>query len=153
MNNELLNAGHITSDVEKRRALLCGLRKDFSVIGKIIRVSNKSFPDAVSHLIVEESSTDEIDREQRALTSNAWAAYMTILSHLIYTVSKRNISEIAVLRLLCRTQNNLWGDPQADENDHDYQHEENVTDLLDAVTYYYELRQPFWHPAGVPPER
>lgn len=50
---ELQDAGQIIMDLEKRCTLLGGLRDEFSVIGKVIRMSDKSFKDAVSHLIVE----------------------------------------------------------------------------------------------------
>lgn len=54
----------------KSRTLLCGLRSDFSVIGKAIRMSDKSFSDVVSHLIVKESSKDETDWHQKTLIAN-----------------------------------------------------------------------------------
>lgn len=57
------------SDLEKLRTLLRGLHKDFPVIGTEIRMSDRSFTDAVSHLIVEESSKSEIAWLQKAMTA------------------------------------------------------------------------------------
>lgn len=46
--NELHDAGHILSDLEKRHTPLCGLHEDFSVIGKVIKMSDRSPTDAAS---------------------------------------------------------------------------------------------------------
>ena len=63
--NELAAAGHPISSLEKKRALLRGLREEFSVVAQVIRTTGKDYDEAVSQLIIHESSMN-IDSPQEA---------------------------------------------------------------------------------------
>lgn len=52
---ELLDAGHKIEETEQIHYLLRDLRKDYILIGKFIRMSSRSFTDALSHFINEVS--------------------------------------------------------------------------------------------------
>lgn len=70
--NELAAAGHIVTNLEKKRALLRGLREEFSVMCQVIRSTGKDYEEAVSQLIIHESSVEETkgSETKALLTSN-----------------------------------------------------------------------------------
>lgn len=55
---KLSDAGHTISDLEKGHIVLRCIHKDF-VVTKVVRMSHKSLPDAVSQLIAEKSSRND----------------------------------------------------------------------------------------------
>lgn len=57
--NKLYDAGHTTYDLEKRCTPLCVLQKYFAVVARVVRMSDKTFPDAVSQPIVQNGLRDE----------------------------------------------------------------------------------------------
>lgn len=56
--NELEAAGHCVSSLEKKRALLRGLRSEFLVVAQVIRTTGQGYTEAVSQLIVHESNSE-----------------------------------------------------------------------------------------------
>lgn len=65
--SELSDAGHNVSDLKKRVTLLRGLHQEFEVILKVIRMSEKTFAEPVSHGRVGENSKEEQDKVDRAV--------------------------------------------------------------------------------------
>lgn len=57
--NELFDVGYSISENEKPRSVLPGLHKDFAVAAKVIQMSKIAFTEAVSRVIIEESSQNE----------------------------------------------------------------------------------------------
>lgn len=59
--NELLSAGWAISDIEKKRAFLHGLMKEFDFTVEAIMVGNYSYGEAVSKLIVRETHVKQTE--------------------------------------------------------------------------------------------
>lgn len=68
--NELLDAGHSVSDVEKRIILLRGVRRELEAIAKVVRMSGQTVTEAVAHLIIEKSSQAQEDLNESASTTS-----------------------------------------------------------------------------------
>lgn len=56
IENKLVSIGHRVDNEEKLRALLRGLRSEFGVTAKVVRVTDKTFSEAVSQLVVDEGT-------------------------------------------------------------------------------------------------
>lgn len=56
--NQLSAAGHIFPNLEKKRAILRGLRDEFSVMSQVIRIAGKEYDEVLSQLIIDESSIE-----------------------------------------------------------------------------------------------
>lgn len=56
LENKLAEIGHIVDDDEKRRALLKGLREEFSVTAAVIRATEKGIGKAIGELVTFEAT-------------------------------------------------------------------------------------------------
>lgn len=72
--NELSASGHPVTKLEKKRALFRGLRDVFSIVAQVIRSTGKEFNEAVSQLIIFESSLEHTTDETKAMLTlhNGW---------------------------------------------------------------------------------
>lgn len=117
--NELLDAGNTVSRAEKRRALFTKLLKDFNEISRVIRMSDKSFTESVSHLIIEETTKEEEEETERALLSGHQSQFKNgIKCH--KCGRKENLAEHCLKNKKCRhcgrkehLSKNCWTNPNS----------------------------------------
>lgn len=75
IENKLAGVGHLVDSAEKKRVLLRGLRKEFTVTAEVIRAIELDFEDAVSRLVAAEAEREESEEEpDRADRNSALAA-------------------------------------------------------------------------------
>lgn len=89
LENKLAEIGSHEKDKEKGRALLRGLRDEFNITAEVIRATDKSIPEAISLLVIQEAT---ITKKEDANGNSDSAFIVNKLEKSCYYCNKKEIS-------------------------------------------------------------